>query len=77
MITTNISNIFLIYLGLYLFVCLGAWFYSHVKQKRKTVMTPLHEVLHCEYCTSAYLVRVRQIISQCPHCKSFNKKNTK
>jgi len=72
MIKVEMTTALLLYLGLFLFLCFGAWVFSHIKQRKKQSLPPLYILSTCEYCHYQYLGRNGEKISKCPQCESFN-----
>jgi len=75
MIAIEITSALLLYLGLFLLICFGAWGISHLKQRRKKPLPPLYELAICEYCQYGYLLRTGEKVSCCPQCQAYNKEN--
>ncbi len=73
MIEVDTSTALLLYLGLFLFMCLGVWFCSHLKQRNKQPLPPLYLLKKCEYCHYQYLGKNGEKITECPQCQSLNK----
>jgi hypothetical protein len=63
-----------LYLSATLAFILTLWVYQHYKSRHKKVTTVAHMLCVCEYCHFAYLGEVGREVTQCPQCKSFNKK---
>lgn len=74
MISVSKATALMIYLALFLFLCLGAWLFSHLKGRKKQHLPPLYQLTICEYCHYNYLSETGKTISACPQCHSFNKK---
>jgi hypothetical protein len=73
MITVDKATVLMIYLGFFLFLCLGTWVFSHIKTRKKKELTPFYKLTTCEYCAFNYLSATGQNISSCPQCNSYNK----
>ena len=53
---------------------LGLWIYQHVRVKK--VVTAAQELVVCEYCHFAYLGELSKEVTQCPQCRSYNRKGS-
>ena len=72
MIEVDTATALLIYLGFFLFLCLGMWVFTHLKNRNKVTLPPLYILSTCEYCHFDYLGKNGEKISKCPQCGSFN-----
>jgi hypothetical protein len=73
MIHVDKATALILYLGIFLFLCLGAWCLSHLKGRKKKGIPPLYQLTTCEYCTYTYLTETGKQITICPQCSSYNK----
>src|ERR1700722_4005455 len=73
MISVDKATALMLYLGVFLSLCLGAWLFSHMKGRRKVSLPPLYQLTTCEYCAYAYLSETGKPITTCPQCNSFNR----
>jgi hypothetical protein len=77
MIEVETTTALLLYLGLFLTICFGAWIFTHFKSCKKQAVPPFFLLLRCEYCHFNYLGKNGEKITQCPQCRSFNKNVSK
>ncbi|NGX55285.1 MAG: hypothetical protein KR126chlam2_00916 [Chlamydiae bacterium] len=75
MITVKITTVLLIYLTSILFSLFGVWLFTHLRQRKKTLLPPLYELAICEYCRYNYLVESDKPVNKCPQCNALNKDN--
>ncbi len=75
MITVKITTVLLIYLTSVLFFLFAVWLFTHLKQRKKSILPPLYELAICEYCRYNYLVESNQLVNKCPQCDALNKDN--
>jgi len=73
MIKIDKATALMLYLCFFLFLCLGAWFFSHLKARNKKRLPPIYQLNQCEYCAYCYLAETGKLITTCPQCSSFNK----
>jgi len=62
----------MLYLSFFLFLYLGAWFISYLKERKKKGVPPLYRLSTCEYCAFQYLAKAGTKITACPQCQSYN-----
>ncbi len=73
MIEVEATTAILLYLALFLFLCLGAWLFTHFRNGAKQAPPPLFRFSVCEFCHHNYLGKTGEKITKCPKCGSFNK----
>jgi len=73
-----ISIDFSLAVSLYIFLALGSilliWLFSK-KQKNKNLSLDKKFIWFCSVCTYTYVSTKGDLISTCPRCGSYNKKN--
>lgn len=74
MIEISPNTAVMLYLGLTLAVLLGIWCSHHYFSRKEKISLLEQELLVCEYCHCAYLEDLGKKITQCPQCRSFNRK---
>lgn len=72
MFSVDMATALILYLGMFLFIGLGAWLISHLKGRKKQVLPPLQQLMTCEFCAFYYLSETGKDITLCPQCKSYN-----
>lgn len=74
MIELSLTSAFLIYFSVALLGIFSLWVIGN--KKSRTIYSSLYhqEIQRCEYCHYPYLKEKTEQISQCPQCRSFNKK---
>ena len=63
-----------IYLVLILLVFLVLWIFSERRAKSSSVASSKDFFWQCDVCTYIYVDSKHRIVSQCPRCKSYNKR---
>jgi len=72
MIELSQTTALMMYLGLTLFVLLGAWIIHHYKSRNRRFLPMEQDLNVCEFCHFAYLDTGAKKITKCPRCQSFN-----
>ena len=75
MITIKITSALLLYLASLLFFLLIVWLLTHLRQRKKTMVPPLYQLVFCEYCCYNYLTESDRPVNKCPQCHTLNKNN--
>ncbi|NGX61431.1 MAG: hypothetical protein K940chlam9_00916 [Chlamydiae bacterium] len=73
MISVEISTALLLYLGGFLFLCLGIWTFSHFRNRKRVILPPPYKLITCEYCSHDYLTPSDTPVSTCPQCHCHNR----
>lgn len=74
MIEVELSSVFVLFLGLILFLYLGVWLFGHLRGRKKEAIPPPFQLQTCEYCAYTYLTKTSKSLSTCPQCSSFNQR---
>lgn len=69
MITISISNIFALYIGLFIFIVLAAFIYN---RRRGVAFIEDKKLFSCPVCAYHYIINAGDKIHRCPQCESLN-----
>ncbi len=68
MIEIDLKTAFVLYLTLFLAICLIAWATTFFKQRRKKPSLKLEQLTTCEYCHHSFLAPTDKQLARCPEC---------
>lgn len=74
MIELSSNTAIMLYLSLTLGVLLVFWGYHHYHSRRNKIEFVHNRLIVCEYCHTAYLDLVEKQVTQCPKCRSYNRR---
>ncbi len=74
MIELSTNTAVMLYLVVTLSAVLGMWIFHHYSTRKKKIILAAQELQVCEYCHFVYLIDLEKEITQCPQCRSFNKR---
>lgn len=74
MIQLTSTTAIMLYLCMTLLALLSVWCCNHFFSRKKKIVLAEQELFVCEYCHFAYLADLMKTVTQCPQCRSYNKK---
>lgn len=75
MIPVDISTAIVLYVMASLFILFFLWIFLEKKSALPKFVRPEADVWECRICAYTYVDSTHQEISQCPQCRSYNKKS--
>lgn len=75
MIRLDISAALFFYLFFNVIVVLLLWVFCGYKRKGMSIEKDKDYIWHCPICANTYIDSIDELMSKCPRCGSYNKRN--